>query len=56
VGEQAFPDGKAGELLAFQHQDIMPPPLQQGGGNRAGRAGSNDHDFPRFHIRCIHIQ
>ncbi|MNL34562.1 hypothetical protein D3C87_1565410 [compost metagenome] len=44
VGQQAFTDGKTGEMLSLDHQHVMAFALEQRGGDGAGRAGPNDHD------------
>ncbi|MNJ04422.1 hypothetical protein D3C73_1651800 [compost metagenome] len=49
MGQQAFADGKARELLAFQHQHIVALPLEQRGRDRASGACPNDDDFTMFH-------
>ncbi|KAI1695956.1 hypothetical protein Ddc_20780 [Ditylenchus destructor] len=53
VGQQAFTDGKARELLAFEHQDVMPLALEQRGGHCPGGACPDDNHFPMFHAGCF---
>jgi len=54
MGQQAFADGKARKMLAFDDQHIMPFALEQRGGDGARRAGANDHNLATFQFNGWH--